>query len=133
MNRQSGFTLIELVIILVLLGILGAVAVPKYLDLSVEAETAALTSIASSIESSSAINLAAIKAGQKATTIAVGDSCTTKINALMTGNALPSGYSVDTTFNSGNVSAGASADYGQCQIEYNQSGRTQLVNLLLAS
>lgn len=44
MKKQSGFTLIEIVMVLVLLGILTAVAVPKYFDLQKEAsERAAAT------------------------------------------------------------------------------------------
>ena len=37
---QKGFTLIEIVMVLVLLGILAAVAVPKYFDLEEEANKA---------------------------------------------------------------------------------------------
>ena len=38
-TKQAGFTLIELVIVIVLLGILAAVAVPKFVDLSSDATT----------------------------------------------------------------------------------------------
>ena len=37
-KKQMGFTLIEIVMVLVLLGILSAVAVPKYFDLQEQAE-----------------------------------------------------------------------------------------------
>lgn len=40
-RNQQGFTLIELVMIIVILGILAAVAIPKYQDLSSEAKEAA--------------------------------------------------------------------------------------------
>lgn len=55
-KQQSGFTLIELIAVLVILGILAATAVPKFVDLSDEAQVAAVASIAGSLESASALN-----------------------------------------------------------------------------
>ncbi len=40
MNTQKGFTLIELVMVIVILAILGSVAIPKYVDLQQEARDA---------------------------------------------------------------------------------------------
>ena len=49
-KKQMGFTLIEIVMVLVLLGILSAVAVPKYFDLRDKAEEKAAAAIAAEVQ-----------------------------------------------------------------------------------
>jgi MSHA pilin protein MshA len=45
-NRQQGFTMIELIVVIVILGVLAATALPKFIDMRGDAEQAAVDGIA---------------------------------------------------------------------------------------
>ncbi len=55
MKKQAGFTLIELVIVIIILGILAATAVPKFINLQSDARASALDGVKGALEGAASI------------------------------------------------------------------------------
>lgn len=110
---QKGFTLTELIIVIVILGILVAVAAPRYLSVSSDAQQAAVAGVAGALSAASATNY-----GTRTASPTQGIAVTNcqNIGTLLTGG-LPAGYSITSLA----IAAGTDA---VCTVTGTSSGKT---------
>lgn len=89
MTKQTGFTLVELVVVIVILGLLAAAALPRFINVTTDARLASLDGVAGGLRSAVALARAeyVVNGDNTATAVTMENTNVTVLAESAAGNA----------------------------------------------
>jgi MSHA pilin protein MshA len=139
MNKHSGFTLIELVIVIVILGVLAVTAAPKFINIQDDAKIAAAEGVLGAVKSAStAVHAKALVTSTSSGDLNVGSGVIVNITErypTASAAGIAAAVELDGAWATSSAVSGASYVFsdGDCQIVYDNATSSAAPNISFTS